>query len=132
MALPPTVQPDRPYSGQALKPDEIRLLTIIWTTSDQFELRTESHLLTPDLHFDAISYVWGSAPASVRVKCNDGMLMLTPSAFQMLGYLYLYKPEPQRPIWIDAICINQNDAEEKAVQVPLMHRIYSSAKTVLV
>ena len=50
----------------------------------------------------------------------------------MLGYLYLYKPEPQRPIWVDAICINQSDAEEKAVQIPLMHRIYSSAQTVLV
>jgi hypothetical protein len=132
MALPPSVQPDSPYLGQALKPDGIRLLTIIWTTSDQFELRTECHPLTADLQFDAISYVWGSAPASVRVKCNDGTLLVTPTAFEMLGYLYLYKPDPQRPIWVDAICINQNDAEEKAVQVPLMHRIYSSAKTVLV
>ena len=132
MALPPSVQPDSPYLGQALKPDEIRLLTIIWTTSDQFELRTDCHALTADLQFDAISYVWGSAPASVRVKCNNGTLLVTPTAFEMLGYLYLYKPEPQRPIWVDAICINQSDAEEKAVQVPLMHRIYSSAKTVLV
>jgi hypothetical protein len=132
MALPPSVQPHSPYLSQALKPDEIRLLTIIWTTSDQFDLRTECHPLTADLQFDAISYVWGTAPASVKVKCNDGTLLVTPTAFEMLGYLYLYKPEPQRPIWVDAICINQNDAEEKAVQVPLMHRIYSSAKTVLV
>lgn len=132
MALPPSVQPDSPYLGQALKPDEIRLLTIIWTSSDQFELRTDYHALTADLQFDAISYVWGSAPASVRVKCNNGTLLVTPTAFEMLGYIYLYKPEPQRPIWVDAICINQSDAEEKAVQVPLMHRIYSSAKTVLV
>lgn len=132
MALPPSVQPDSPYLGQALKPDEIRLLTIIWTTSDQFELRTDCHALTADLQFDAISYVWGSAPASVSVKCNNGTLLVTPTAFEMLGYLYLYKPEPQRPIWVDAICIDQNDAEEKAVQVPLMHRIYSSAQTVLV
>ena len=132
MALLPSVQPDSPYFSQALKPDEIRLLSIIWTTSDLFELRTECHPLTADLQFDAISYVWGSAPASVRVKCNNGTLLITPKAFEMLGYLYLYKPEPQRPIWIDAICINQDDADEKAVQVPLMHRIYSSAKTVLV
>lgn len=32
------------------------------------------------------------------------------------------------PIWIDALCINQNDADEKATQIPLMGRIYSQAK----
>jgi hypothetical protein len=38
----------------------------------------------------------------------------------MPGYLYLFKLRLYYPIWIDAICINQNDADEKAVQVPLM------------
>ncbi|KAF3008569.1 hypothetical protein E8E13_007243 [Curvularia kusanoi] len=132
MPLPANEQPESPYYGQALEIGEIRLLTIHWTTLDQFELRTERHSLNADLKFDAISYVWGTTPASVRVKCNNGTILITPSAFEMLGYLYLYKPEPERPIWIDAICINQNDAEEKAVQVPLMHHIYSGAETVFI
>jgi hypothetical protein len=130
-STPDAASVDSPYHGQALKPGEIRLLNIIWTTSDEFELSTECHELTKDLEFDAISYVWGFAPAFVNVKCNDSTLAVTPTAFEMLGYLYLFKPNPKRPIWVDAICINQSDADEKAVQVPLMHRIFSHACSVL-
>ncbi|OTA90543.1 hypothetical protein M434DRAFT_77799 [Hypoxylon sp. CO27-5] len=36
----------------------------------------------------------------------------------------------QRPIWIDAICINQNDRAEKENQVKLMDKIYANATTV--
>ena len=35
------------------------------------------------------------------------------------------------PLWVDAICINQNDTLEKNIQVPLMGLIYSHAKSVL-
>ena len=37
-----------------------------------------------------------------------------------------------RPIWIDAVCINQNDDLEKSGQIPLMGEIYSKAAEVLV
>ncbi|KAF0318409.1 heterokaryon incompatibility protein [Colletotrichum asianum] len=36
------------------------------------------------------------------------------------------------PLWIDAFCINQTDAEEKRHQVLLMHRIYAAAKNVII
>ncbi|KAI0839750.1 heterokaryon incompatibility protein-domain-containing protein [Hypoxylon sp. FL0890] len=38
----------------------------------------------------------------------------------------------QRPIWIDAICINQQDRAEKENQVKLMDKIYANATTVKV
>lgn len=121
-----------PYHGQDLKAGEIRLLTIVWTTSDEFSLRTDCHELTEDLEFDAISYVWGTVPASIAVNCNNVALYITPTVFEMLGYLYMFKPGPERPIWIDAVCINQANAAEKAVQVPLMHQIYRHANSVVV
>jgi hypothetical protein len=34
--------------------------------------------------------------------------------------------------WLDAICINQADLEEKAVQIPLMKQIYSNADIVVI
>ncbi|KAF3040698.1 hypothetical protein E8E12_005742 [Didymella heteroderae] len=126
------IQADSSYHGQALKAGEIRLLTIFWTTSDEYELRTQCHELNENLEFDAVSYVWGTEPASIPVKCNDATLYITPTAFEMLGYLYLFKPDPEYPIWVDAICIDQGDADEKAVQVPLMHRIYSKARRVVI
>jgi Heterokaryon incompatibility protein (HET) len=38
----------------------------------------------------------------------------------------------QRPIWIDAACINQKDDGEKNHQLPLMGEIYSGAAQVMV
>jgi hypothetical protein len=35
-------------------------------------------------------------------------------------------------LWIDALCINQNDVVEKGIQVPLMGTIYSNARSVLI
>ena len=34
------------------------------------------------------------------------------------------------PVWIDALCINQSDVEERASQVQLMDRVFRSAKLV--
>lgn len=41
-------------------------------------------------------------------------------------------PDSFLNLWIDAICINQHDLAEKARQIPLMTRIYSTAARVLV
>ncbi|KAF4974125.1 hypothetical protein FZEAL_8934 [Fusarium zealandicum] len=37
-----------------------------------------------------------------------------------------------KPIWVDAICINQNDPDEKQAQVARMGEIYSAAEKVLI
>jgi hypothetical protein len=38
-----------------------------------------------------------------------------------------FNAEIDKPIWIDAICINQRDIAEKEHQIPLMDQIYSEA-----
>ncbi|KAI1472890.1 heterokaryon incompatibility protein-domain-containing protein [Daldinia caldariorum] len=38
--------------------------------------------------------------------------------------------QQERPIWIDALCINQNDNSEKSLQVKAMNKIYANAHTV--
>ena len=99
------------------------------------ELQTHRHELTEDLDFDAISYVWGAAPASVMVTCNGRPLLITPAAYYMLQYLDLYQYKTkteQRKIWIDAICINQDDKEEKASQIPLMRGVYFWSTSVII
>ena len=44
----------------------------------------------------------------------------------------LRHPHCPRRIWIDGICINQDDPDERAHQVSLMHSIFSHASTVLI
>lgn len=91
----------------------------------------------------ALSYVWGdstrSHSISVANEVNDGRafvpLSLTSSLDTCLRHLRelqrQWKLEP-KPLWIDQICINQEDDEEKSFQVLLMRDIYSSAHQTVV
>jgi len=115
-----------PYGERLLQPDEIRLLTIFRDT-DTLRLIVTAHKFHDDLQYDAVSYVWGTAEASINVPCNGGNLTVTPTVHEMLQHLY-----PYRLYWLDSICINQQDSEEKEVQIPLMHRIYSIATFVII
>ena len=91
-------------------------------------LSIQTHRLVDEPDFDAVSYVWGEAPVTVTVMCNDAPLLITPTALEMLENIQRYK----RPLWMDAICINQQDPDEKATQIPLMQRIYALADQVVV
>jgi hypothetical protein len=123
---------DSPFDGQTLTGTQIRLLTITYVEGT-IELQTHRFELAEDLEYNAISYVWGAAPASVTVMCNNKPLAITPTALQMLQYLCQDQTKTvQSKIWIDAICINQEDADEKSTQIPLMRDIYSRAATVIV
>ncbi|RYO09783.1 hypothetical protein AA0121_g10876 [Alternaria tenuissima] len=120
------------YNHKELRQDQIRLFTTKWINGS-IEIEIDQYTLTEDLDYDAISYVWGSAPASVTVKCNGRPLVVTSTALEMLHYLHQHQMNTTtRKIWIDAICINQEDEEEKGTQIPLMRDIYSRAKTVVV
>ncbi|RYN35004.1 hypothetical protein AA0114_g11792 [Alternaria tenuissima] len=114
------------YGKRPLLSDEIRLLTVEHNAGI-LRLRMNLHKLQDGLEYDAISYVWGAAEASINVSCNGIDLAVTPTVFEMLQNL-----DPSGQYWLDSICINQQDVEEKAVQVPLMHRIYSRAALVVI
>jgi hypothetical protein len=115
-----------PYDERLLQSDEIRLLTIE-RNAGLLRLRISPHKFKDELEYDAISYVWGTAEASINVSCNGMDLAVTPTVFEMLQNL-----NPSRPCWVDSICINQQDTEEKVIQIPLMHRIYSRAALVVI
>jgi hypothetical protein len=127
------------YRNQPLHLGEIRLLTIETTNEPclrhvfpwiplELRLVTTRRKLKDKPDFDAVSYVWGTAPASISIPCNDGSILITPTAHHMLGFLRLQ----DRPFWIDAICINQDDDDEKAEQISLMRQIYAKASYVVV
>ncbi|KAJ5024898.1 heterokaryon incompatibility protein-domain-containing protein [Bipolaris maydis] len=82
--------------------------------------------------FDALSYTWGSPadPETLLIGSREkGKLHITQNLATALPYLRF--PERERLIWIDAICINQSDYDERALQVQLMPDIYKAAEHVV-
>jgi hypothetical protein len=86
------------------------------------------HELATKPLFTALSYVWG-----VMSSCPDtvvcGGLQLPISANGLSALRHLRAKLGAFIIWIDALCINQLDDNEKASQIPLMGTIYQNAAT---
>ncbi|KAF4945479.1 hypothetical protein FSARC_14417 [Fusarium sarcochroum] len=89
--------------------------------------------------FDALSYVWGNPNETKNIIVNRVSVAVTKSLAKALGELRDHSvsrdqvfDQPSLTIWIDAICINQDDLSERAQQVQMMGDIYSSAKHVVI
>jgi hypothetical protein len=81
--------------------------------------------------FTALSYVWGSAvTGNYSITCNCFPITVTPNCHSALRHLR--NKLGKFTIWIDAICINQDDEREKESQIQIMGDIYSTAETVFI
>ncbi|KAG4439644.1 hypothetical protein IFR05_004893 [Cadophora sp. M221] len=82
--------------------------------------------------FDALSYSWGkdSRFPACEILCSNSPVPITQNCYDALTTLREHFGV--RAIWVDAICINQEDKTEKAHQIPLMRDIYGKAQRVLV
>ncbi|CAF9938934.1 hypothetical protein IMSHALPRED_001144 [Imshaugia aleurites] len=111
---------------------EIRILVLAPGTDDNIlrgDLIVES-LNYDDLHYTALSYTW-SGPVSERAIIIDGVPFRITENLKLV-LLRIRGPTRPKNVWVDAICINQDDLEEKNVQVHLMGDIFASAtRTVL-
>lgn len=83
-----------------------------------------------DLQFyEAVSYTWGKPIMNKTLTCDNTFLPITENVDVMLRRL---RTNRERRLWIDAICLNQADVDEKPCQVPLMGEIYREASNVLI
>jgi len=80
--------------------------------------------------FEALSYTWGSLSQDHYVCLGDKKLSVTANLHSAL--LRLRDPVLERVMWIDAVCINQQDTTERSDQVRIMAVIYSRASRVVV
>ncbi|KAK0616356.1 heterokaryon incompatibility protein-domain-containing protein [Immersiella caudata] len=80
--------------------------------------------------YEALSYCWGPSTPRVTLFCNGTAVSVTANLGDALRARR--SPESTRILWVDALCINQTDNDEKRIQVPLMNRIYRGASTVRV
>ena len=81
--------------------------------------------------YEALSYKWGE-PRGHGVKCNDDKMLLPVNVNLYFALQRFRLPDQPRLLWVDDICINQDDEEERGRQVQIFHRIYAEAKNVLI
>jgi hypothetical protein len=82
--------------------------------------------------YEALSYVWGedSDSPSRHISCSDVKIPITRNCYEALRTLHRHFGV--RSIWVDAICINQDNVEEKEHQIPLMGDIFGGARRVFI
>jgi Heterokaryon incompatibility protein (HET) len=75
----------------------------------------------------ALSYMWGDQTLPETILVNERTFAIGANLHQALRQL-----QTENPIclWVDAICINQNDDLEKGEQVANMTEIYKAAASV--
>lgn len=148
------------YRYQPLAPDEVRLLEIQSGASDadlngtihvfrlpeddepgtshEIRVTRESGLhVAKAPHYTALSYTWGSTHANHHINIlQDGRLCRLPikqNLHDALGRLRQeIAPHTFRMLWADALCINQDDNQEKSRQIQKMAQIYNRAESVSV
>ncbi|KAI7089654.1 hypothetical protein KC356_g2306 [Hortaea werneckii] len=125
------------YAYQPLDKEslQIRLLTV-YPATDPSEVPVKCSLWHANLgqepkpDHETISYTWGRSKECKTVMLDDCPLNVPVSAERAIRRMRLQ--DQSRVLWIDAICINQDDKNEKNHQVGIMAEIYSSASQGLI
>lgn len=78
------------------------------------------------LDYEALSYVWGELEPRMPILVNGILRHVTPNLGDALMQ-FRTDGLVLKPLFVDALCINQDDLAEKAAQVALMGRIYKQA-----
>ena len=80
--------------------------------------------------YDALSYVWGPQGDRLQINCNEQTIDVTRNLHSAL--IELRSEHDEHVIWIDQLCINQHDAEERSREVAIMGQIYGLAQKIIV
>jgi len=112
--------------------NEIRLLDLLPYSDDgdsqiKCDIRVAS--LTDEPQYEALSYVWGNSAILKIIEVSGRPVSITTNLHNALRRVRL--PSMKRTLWIDQLCINQWDREEKIAQIALMRIIYSKCSCVL-
>jgi hypothetical protein len=111
-----------------------RLLRLLKGDKDPIQCQLLESTLAPSedvrVNYTALSYVWGSVSRPCEIKINGRKIIVTKNVY--LALRDLRYQEEDRLLWIDALCIDQENKEERGQQVQQMGSIYSKAEQVII
>lgn len=118
------------YLYSSLPVNSFRLLELY--PAEDFDI-IRGRLVDTDIdlnpQYEAISYHWGDLERR-SIELDGFMLHTTRSTESALRQVR--RRDEVRCVWIDAVCINQDDLSERARQVKLMGKVFSNADQVLI
>lgn len=137
-APPPCVTPSMPSIYSTL-PDSKKVVRICdLSLASDLSAPLEASLRIVSIEqmgiYIAFSYVWGEEPVTEDILINGIHHLIRPNLAAGLRALRAYACQDDITrsqglglvsIWVDAICINQNDVEERNHQVPHMRLVFS-------
>lgn len=80
----------------------------------------------------ALSYVWGDTRRTTLIEVNGVLVRVTENLEAALQALRRKRLLSQGyAVWVDALCINQDDLRERSEEVCRMRKIYKSASSIV-
>lgn len=107
-----------------------RLILQPGTFDDPLHAQLDVVSLDEGPEYEALSYVWGCPTPPKTLNLSNKVVSIGSNLDSALRHLR--HPSAPRTLWVDAVCINQDDLDERAAQVALMRRVYSCASTVVI
>ncbi|KAM0705325.1 hypothetical protein Q7P35_008115 [Cladosporium inversicolor] len=137
-----------PQYREKLKEDELRLMKVLLGSEDEL-VRCETQIvpMSSSKEYFAVSYAWGPPIAEHAIKLDGREHMLPtnlwhflktwrsrmmPSSHETLQQTFERWETCTYWLWVDALCIDQPNAQERMHQVGIMSRIFGGAEEVLV
>jgi len=140
----------KPYQYQDLtEPNRIRVIgTKITRENGELSCQLYETTADPSSTYHCLSYTWGNPLGSgsesdiwlqthrIQVSgpgpADCGYLLVGRNLHDFLEEFERCEPDDIEYLWIDAICINQNNLDERAAQVGFMNAIYTNCRAVIV
>ncbi|KAJ9655319.1 hypothetical protein H2198_005774 [Neophaeococcomyces mojaviensis] len=117
------------YQQLVEEKQEIRLLEVLPNTDDGL---INCRLQTVSLHehdFVALSYQWGPADSLHDIFVNGQRCQVRQNLWEFL--IVASERASHMLLWVDTLCINQTDLEERNEHVRIMDEIYKASAMVL-
>ncbi|KAK4185617.1 heterokaryon incompatibility protein-domain-containing protein [Podospora australis] len=98
--------------------------------NDTISCRLETVALGVKPRYEALSYVWGDSSETMPILLNGHIIKVGANLASALRHLR--STTHDRPLWADAVCIDQRNIRERNEQVALMRDIYSQSQGVII
>lgn len=115
---------------------EIRIITLHYSSQFSDIVCNMEHvsLINPGSYI-ALSYCWGDSRTKKAIWVDDSCMYVTDNLYSALRHVRNFKSTSgdgqSVRLWVDAICINQEDRKERSMQIRIMRHIYSKAQEVI-